>query len=149
MLTGDNRHTAEAVGRTLDIPPDPCLRGGLASDKASYVKRLQDEGLFTAMVGDGVIFENASPTLSVVTPGTSATAMCTRRRSYGFSGPSCWSIPDCLAFSARNFAILPQLDVLAFAILERVDEDALLVVAAMRPYAMSTTCCSALSGSPR
>ena len=35
------------------------------------------------------VFENASPTLSVVAPGTSATAMCTMRRSYGFSGPSC------------------------------------------------------------
>ncbi len=27
------------------------------------------------------VLENASPTLSVVTPGTSATARCTRRRS--------------------------------------------------------------------
>src|SRR4030095_8806864 len=35
------------------------------------------------------VFENASPTLSVVTPATSATAMCTMRRSYGLSGPSC------------------------------------------------------------
>jgi hypothetical protein len=35
------------------------------------------------------VLENASPTLSVVAPGTSATAMCTMRRSYGFSGPSC------------------------------------------------------------
>jgi len=35
------------------------------------------------------VFENASPTLSVVTPDISATAMCTSRRSYGLSGPSC------------------------------------------------------------
>ena len=35
------------------------------------------------------VFEKASPTLSVVTPGISATAMCTMRRSYGLSGPSC------------------------------------------------------------
>src|SRR5215212_8028687 len=35
------------------------------------------------------VFENASPTLSVVAPGISATAICTMRRSYGFSGPSC------------------------------------------------------------
>src|SRR5436309_10802489 len=32
------------------------------------------------------VLENASPMLSVVTPGTSATAMCTSRRSYGLSG---------------------------------------------------------------
>src|SRR3954468_18978437 len=35
------------------------------------------------------VFEKASPTLSVVAPGISATAMWTMRRSYGFSGPSC------------------------------------------------------------
>ena len=43
---------------------------------------------------------------------------------------------------------LPQLDVLAFAVGERIDEHAL-VVRRARPNAMSTTCCSALSGSPR
>ena len=45
--------------------------------------------------------------------------------------------------------MLAQLDVLALAVLERVDEHALLVRRAIGRSAMSTTCCSALSGSPR
>jgi P-type Cu2+ transporter len=61
MLTGDNRQTAEAVGHALAIPPDRVFAEVLPADKATYVKRLQDEGLFTAMVGDGV---NDAPALA-------------------------------------------------------------------------------------
>ncbi len=61
MLTGDNRHTAEAVGQALGIAPELVFAEALPAEKASYVRRLQDEGLFTAMVGDGV---NDAPALA-------------------------------------------------------------------------------------
>jgi Cu2+-exporting ATPase len=52
MLTGDNPRTAEAVGRMLGITR--VFAEVLPPDKAQYVRQLQEEGLFTAMVGDGV-----------------------------------------------------------------------------------------------
>ncbi|MDE3230979.1 MAG: HAD-IC family P-type ATPase, partial [Chloroflexota bacterium] len=61
MLTGDNRHTAEAVGRALGIPDERIFAEALPADKSRYVKQLQSEGLFTAMVGDGV---NDAPALA-------------------------------------------------------------------------------------
>jgi Cu2+-exporting ATPase len=59
MLTGDNRQTAEAVGRELSITR--VFAEVAPADKARYVRQLQGEGLFTAMVGDGV---NDAPALA-------------------------------------------------------------------------------------
>ncbi len=59
MLTGDNRTTAEAVAKKLGL--DDLFAEVLPEQKAEVVKRLQKEGRFVAMAGDGV---NDAPALA-------------------------------------------------------------------------------------
>jgi Cu+-exporting ATPase len=59
MLTGDNRTTARAVARRLDI--DDVQAEVLPEQKGEVVKRLQAEGKLVAMAGDGI---NDAPALA-------------------------------------------------------------------------------------
>jgi Cu+-exporting ATPase len=59
MLSGDSRITADAVARRLGI--DPVFAEVLPDQKVEVIRKLQNEGRFVAMAGDGI---NDAPALA-------------------------------------------------------------------------------------
>ena len=61
MVTGDNQTTALIVGQKVGLDNNHIFSEVLPEDKSKYVKKLQQQNKFVAMVGDGV---NDAPALA-------------------------------------------------------------------------------------
>ena len=64
MLTGDNRHTAELVGKQLGL--DKIHAELLPEDKVAMIQKLKDQGHIVAMAGDGI---NDAPAIATADIG--------------------------------------------------------------------------------
>ena len=115
MLTGDNRATAEALGRIAGV--GEVHSELLPTDKAAVIQRLEASAP-TAMVGDGI---NDAPALATATVGIAMGAMGTdvaiETADVALMGDDLAHLPDTFAHARRARRIMAQNLALSGAIL--------------------------------
>ncbi|WP_420421626.1 heavy metal translocating P-type ATPase [Simkania sp.] len=106
LLSGDRKAVVESVGKQLNV--DGSFAEVLPEDKASYVKKLQDEKKITGMVGDGV---NDAPALAAADVGfaiADGTDVAMESASVGLMHSSLANLLTALSLSKVTFVKIRQ-----------------------------------------
>jgi Cu+-exporting ATPase len=106
MLTGDNKETAYAVGKKVNI--DEVMAQLQPKDKINYIKAQEHHNHRVAMVGDGV---NDGPALAAATVGFamgSGTDVAMDAAPITLLRPSLDLIPQAFLLSKRTFRIIQE-----------------------------------------
>ncbi|MGQ3481032.1 heavy metal translocating P-type ATPase [Paenibacillus sp. TY11] len=106
MITGDNERTARAVAAEAGI--ERVLAEVLPEGKAEEVKRLQEQGLIVAMVGDGI---NDAPALATANIGMAmgtGTDVAMEAADITLMRGNLNSIPDAIEMSHRTMTNIRQ-----------------------------------------
>ncbi|OMF40413.1 heavy metal translocating P-type ATPase [Paenibacillus peoriae] len=106
MITGDNERTARAVAAEAGI--ERVLAEVLPEGKAEEVKRLQEQGMIVAMVGDGI---NDAPALATANIGMAmgtGTDVAMEAADITLMRGNLNSIPDAIEMSRRTMTNIRQ-----------------------------------------